>query len=67
MARSLGGDSRTVTASCYFQEQRMNFGAPSEHPQNVVTAEVRNGDGKPDMATPNFGSNTVSVLFNTSD
>ncbi len=32
---------------------------------NSVTAADLNGDGKPDLIVANFGSNTVSVLLNT--
>ncbi|WP_171475859.1 beta strand repeat-containing protein [Frigoriglobus tundricola] len=34
------------------------------HPFSVVEADL-NGDGRPDLVVANFGSNTVSVLLNT--
>jgi len=33
-------------------------------PYNVVAADF-NGDGKPDLAVTNYGSNTVSIFLNT--
>ncbi len=38
--------------------------ATGDTPHSVVAADL-NGDGKPDLIVANSGSNTVSVLFNT--
>ena len=38
--------------------------ATGSYPESVTAADV-NGDGKPDLSVANYGSNTVSVLLNT--
>ena len=48
-------------ASPTFAETRVAVGS---RPYSIAAADV-NGDGKPDLVVANSGSNTVSVLFNT--
>jgi len=49
-----------TTASFATQQTFATAGLPTS-----VTAADLNGDGKPDLIVANFGSNTVSVLLNT--
>src|SRR2546422_886081 len=51
--------------------QTVSFIAPGDfpvgtHPQSVAVGDF-NGDGRPDLAVANFGSNTVSVLLGIGD
>jgi hypothetical protein len=43
-----------------------NFAVGGTRPQSITSADF-NGDGKPDLATPNLHSSNVSVLLNTTD
>ncbi len=52
----------TLTAGSF--EDTSHF--PTGISPNDIAFGDLNGDGKPDMATPNSGDNTVSVLMNTS-
>ncbi|MFD1875677.1 T9SS type A sorting domain-containing protein [Hymenobacter bucti] len=40
------------------------YGTGGSNPQSIAVADV-NGDGKPDLLTANFSSNTAGVLLNT--
>ena len=44
---------------------RMDLHLPSNTTPNTVIASDLDGDGKPDLASVNFGANTVSVFRNT--
>jgi len=54
----------TATGSLTSNFAAQQIFATGPYPQNVTTADI-NGDGKADIITSNIGSNTVSVLLNT--
>ena len=55
--------SGSITAGSFAAPLTFSSGGSSSN--NMVIGDI-NGDGKPDLVVTNFGSNTVSVLRNTS-
>lgn len=55
---------RTATGGSTYATPSKRYGSGGDGPHDVLLSDF-NGDGRLDIATTNFGSNTVGVLLNT--
>ena len=70
-ARPGGGEQRLQHGVGAARQRRRAFGTKTDFATGIDPCSVAigdlNGDGKPDLAVANYGSNTVSVLLGNGD